>query len=131
MKTVKDIALEYSLRIWDKKDLSAIDELMSSQVVIHSLLGDFYGTEAMKNVVEAWLRAFPDLRVQNQHVVAENNLVMIHWKASGSHLGVFKGVPPTGKTVSYAGATLFEIQNDKIAQYWAYLDINHILSQIQ
>lgn len=126
----KKIAETYAHRIWDKKDLGAIDDLFDQQCVIHSSLGDFHGPASMKKVVQAWLEAFPDLTVKNSSIISENDLVMIQWQAHGSHQGKFKGIKQSGKTVSYEGVTLYRIREGKIAEYWAYLDMQHILKQI-
>ncbi|QLH35915.1 MAG: ester cyclase [Parachlamydiaceae bacterium] len=127
----KQIAESYAHRIWDLKDLSAIDDLMHKDIILHSLLGDFKGKESMRNVIQAWYEGFPDLKVENLSILSENDQVVIHWKASGRHQGEFKGIPASGKKVSYAGVTIYRIQEDKISEYWAYLDLAHIFQQIK
>ena len=84
----------------------------------------------MKKIVQSWLTGFPDLVVKNTAIICENDLVVIHWHARGSHQGEFKGIKPTGKTVDYAGATIYRIQEEKIIEYWAYVDMQHLLMQI-
>ncbi len=124
---IKAIAEDYADRIWNKKDLSAIDDYLDKAVVIHSLLGDYHGIEAMKEVVRAWFKAFPDLIVSNIAEIGEKDTIVLHWKAQGTHRGEFKGRAPTGKKVSYAGVTIYRIQKHKIVEYWAYLDMQHLL----
>lgn len=126
----KSVAEEYARRVWDDKDLKAIDDLIHNDAVIHSLLGDFHGPASMKTVVQAWLKGFPDLSVSNDLVICENDLVSIQWRAKGTHLGEFKGKNPTEKTVSYNGATVYRIKDGKIVEYWAYLDMQHLLGQL-
>ena len=126
----KEIAEGYANKIWNEKDINAIDKLVHQDVVIHSLLGDFNGTKAMKEVVQAWLKGFPDLIVKNDLVISENDIVSIQWRAQGTHQGEFKGRQQTGKQVSYSGVTVYRIKYDKIIEYWAYLDTQHLLSQI-
>lgn len=128
---IKEIAEEYAHRIWDEKDLTAIVDLVDPKVVIHSLLGDFHGTEPMREVVVAWQKGFPDLVVKNSAIICEGDLVAIHWYAQGTHRGEFKGINPTGKFVSYSGVTLYRIREGKIKEYWAYLDMQHLLRQIK
>ncbi len=128
--SLKEIAEGYANKIWNEKDINAIDKLVHQDVVIHSLLGDFYGTKAMKEVVQAWLKGFPDLIVENDLVISENDIVSIQWRAQGTHQGEFKGRQQTGKPVSYSGVTVYRIKNGKIIEYWAYLDMQHLLNQI-
>lgn len=127
---IKSIAEDYAERIWNEKDLSAIADHLDESIIIHSLLGDFHGTKAMEEVVKAWLKAFPDLTVHHELVISENDIVNIQWRAKGTHIGEFKGIPPTGRTVSYGGMTVYRIKNRKIVEYWAYLDMQHLLSQM-
>lgn len=127
----KNVAEEYAYRVWGIQDLNAIDELMHSKVIIHSLLGDYEGSGQMKTVVQSWLVAFPDLVVTNKAVISENDRTVIQWNAEGTHLGEFKGIPPTGKRVLYEGVTIYKMDNNKITEYWAYLDMTHLLDQIR
>jgi steroid delta-isomerase-like uncharacterized protein len=128
---INQIATEFANRIWNEKDLNAVDELVDSEVVIHSLLGNFNKQKAMRDVIQTWLNGFPDLRVTNDLVLCENDVVCVQWRAKGTHRGEFKGKKPTGKSVSYSGVTLYRIKNSKIVEYWAYLDMQHLLSQIE
>ena len=129
--SARKIAEDYANTIWNQKEISAIDRLVHKDVLIHSLLGNFRGTQAMKEVVQAWLKGFPDLSVKNELIISENDLVSIQWRAKGTHRGEFKGRKPTGKSVSYGGVTVYRIKNDQIVEYWAYLDMQHLLSQIE
>lgn len=129
--SVRDVAEEYANKIWNQKEISTIDRLVHKDILIHSLLGDFRGTQAMKEVVQAWLKGFPDLLVKNELIISENDLVSIQWSAKGTHKGEFKGRKATGKPVSYYGVTVYRINNGQIIEYWAYLDMQHLLSQIE
>jgi steroid delta-isomerase-like uncharacterized protein len=128
---MKQIAESYTHRIWNEKDLSAIDDLIHKDAVAHSPLGNFHGQEAMKKIARTWLMGFPDLVVKNIATICEGDLVVIQWQAEGSHQGEFKGINPTGKQVSYAGVTIYRIKEGKIVEYWAYTDMQHLLEQLR
>mgnify|MGYP000535288147 CR=1 FL=1 len=127
---VKEIAEKYAHEVWNEKKLSAIDQFIDKDVVIHSLLGDYHGQEAMKDVVRAWLTGLPDMIVTNDAVLVDKDVVTIQWHAKGTHAGIFKGINPTGKKVSYSGVTIYRIKDDKIIEYWAYLDMQTLINQI-
>lgn len=129
--TAKQVAEEYAEKVWNAKDLSVIDRLVQKDVLIHSLLGDFRGSHSMKEVVQAWLKAFPDMVVRNELVITENDLVSIQWNVKATHRGEFKGRQPTGKPISYSGVTVYRVKDGQIVEYWAYLDMQHIFSQIE
>lgn len=127
----KKIAEECTNAVWNLKEIDVIDRFIHPDILIHSLLGDFRGVQAMKKVVQSWLKGFPDLYVSNDIVISENDLVSIQWDAKGTHKGEFKGRTPTEKPVSYNGVTIYRITNGQIVEYWAYLDMQHLLSQIE
>ncbi|CCB85070.1 MULTISPECIES: ester cyclase [Parachlamydia] len=127
---LKLIGEEFQERIWNKKDLSAIDDLLHPDAIIHSLLGNFQGRELMKNVVKTWLKAFPNLSVKNIFVVCERDVVVTNWRCSANHQGEFKNKKPTGRPISFSGVSMYRIKNDKIIEYWSYFDVQHILNQI-
>ncbi len=127
----KEIAEEYAHQVWNDKEICAVDRFVHQDAVIHSLLGDYHGTKAMKKVIQAWLKGFPDLRVDNDVIISENDLVSIQWRAKGTHSGEFKDRKPTGKPVTYSGVTVYRIKDGQIVEYWAYLDMQHLLSQLE
>jgi steroid delta-isomerase-like uncharacterized protein len=131
LSSPKEIANAYTHTVWNAKNIDIIDQYVHQDVLIHSLLGDFRGTKAMKQVVQTWLNGFHDLHVYHELIIAENDLVSIQWRAKGTHQGEFKGRKATGKSVSYRGVTVYRIKNDKITEYWAYIDMQHLLSQIE
>ncbi len=130
LEIVKRVATEYAEKVWDEQDLSVIDRLLHPQIVIHSPLGDSRGPEAMRRVVQTWLTAFPDLVVTNAAIIAESDTVVIRFTATGTHRGDFRGRKPTGRQVAYSGVSIYRINAGQIIEYWAFLDLQQLLSQI-
>ncbi len=126
----KRVAVAFTHRLWNEKQLKAIDDFLHPNCVIHNLFGDFHGTEYMKKVVPIWLSGFPDLVIENNAVICEGDLVAIHWEANGPHQGEFRGIKPTGKMISYSGVSLYRIGDGKISECWNYFDMQQLLNQI-
>ena len=54
-------------------------------------------------------RAFPDIRIRIDALIAEGDWVAVHGTVEGTHLGEWRGIPPTGKHATWtvtAGPTL-------------------------
>lgn len=127
----KQIIETFSRRLWDDKDLTAIDEFMVDDAVIHSPLNTTTGTITMKEVVQKWLTAFPDLMVKSHDIIAEDNKVVWCWEASGTHLGSFFDTSPSHQEVQYSGVTIYTLNNQgKIIEYWALVDMHAIMRQL-
>jgi len=85
--------------------------------------------------VLAWHRdrraAFPDLRYEIIAVVAEDDRVAVRWRAAGTQRGPFGPVPPTGRPVTYEGATFLRFDgDDRIADAWSVNDLFGVLQQL-
>lgn len=128
---IKDAVSNYMNRVWNEKDLTAIDHYVHERAIIHSLLGAFYGVQAMKNVVQVWLNAIPDMQIELTALIAEDNKAAVQWNAKGTHKGYLKGIHPTDKPLSYSGVTIYGFEDNKIIDYWAYVDMDYLLKQIR
>lgn len=121
---------KYAHQLWNEKNLHAIDEFLAEDVIIHSPLGGFKGKSSMREIVNKWLTAFPDLSMENKGVLSDGDDVALHWAAKGTHKGEFRGKKPTGKKVAYSGVTIYRVKDGKIKEYWAYIDMQHLADQL-
>ena len=64
-----------------------------------------------------------------EHIVAENDLVVVFLNGSGTHAGEFRGKPPTNKRVNIRSADLYKIENEKIVEHWDVVDQLNLLHQ--
>jgi len=84
---------------------------------------------------QRFVTAFPDIHFEVLHVLAEGDLVLIHWTASGTHterLATLTGetIPPTRRRATVSGALLIEVRDGKIVRLWGYFDQLSILAQL-
>jgi len=69
---------------------------------------------------EGWRQAFPDLEVRVLRMVAENDLVAVHFTARGTNSGSGNGLPATGVSVEAGGMTIFRLVDGQIVEEWSY-----------
>ena len=74
--------------------------------------------------------AFPDLDRRLEDLVAEDDKVVARWTATGTHLGDFNGIPPSGMRASSSGITIFRIAGGRIVEEWAESDMLGLLTQV-
>ena len=78
--------------------------------------------EAHKNWQRGERAAFPDKVFTIEHVIAEDDKVMLHWIVRGTHLGEIRTpagtVQPTGKTVSITGMAIYQVTDGRIIEEW-------------
>ena len=126
-----EIIKKYSQRLWGDQDLKAIDDFFVEDAVIHSPLNTTTGTITMREVIEKWLRAFPDLAVKWEDFIEEGHKVVSRWTATGTHMSSFFETSPSHQEVSYSGVTIYTLNNDgKVIEYWALVDMHAIMAQL-
>jgi predicted ester cyclase len=87
------------------------------------------GGEGFKQFLSALFKAFPDMQTKIEHIVAENDLVVVFLNGSGTHSGEFRGKPPTNKRVNIRSADLYRIKDEKIVEHWDVVDQLNLLHQ--
>ena len=75
-------------------------------------------------------QAFPDLEVETVVLVAEGHRVAGHFRGRGTHLGLYAGVPPTGRECALSWTGVYEIEADRIAAAWVTWDHLALLEQL-
>lgn len=121
---------QYHHQVWNQKKTERVFDLFHPDAVIHSALGKKQGPEAMHSIVNTWLQAFPDLKVVPVHTLEEGSTVIAHWESHGTHQGIFRGIEPSERHVSYGGVTIFQFMGNKVAEYWSYVDMQTLMAQL-
>ena len=68
--------------------------------------------------------------VNIEHILAENNYVLVFLNFTVTHTGQYEGLPATNKSVINRSADLYRIENDKIVEHWDVVDRLDLLKQI-
>jgi predicted ester cyclase len=67
--------------------------------------------------------AFPDFRMEIVKVVEERDTVVAHFRCSGTHLGEWLGVPPTGRRFEDVDEIyVFRVEDGKLADAYGVED---------
>jgi len=107
-----------------------IDEVFDPGVKQHTPF-EATGTKVFKEMVVARLyRAFPDLHITIEDLIEEGDKVVEKDTVSGTHLGEYNGLPPTGKSVSYNEIFIMRFANGRIAEIWGVVDIFSQMKQL-
>jgi steroid delta-isomerase-like uncharacterized protein len=75
-------------------------------------------------------KALPDMRVRVNQMVAEGDLVVVYWAASGTNTHEGMGFPATGKKIVVPGMTIFRFKKEKISEEWSVFDMSSALQQM-
>ena len=110
---------------------SAIDDLVAPDAVIRSPVPtDATGAQKLKEIFATLHRAYPDLRVTAEDVIAEGDKVVARNTVTGTHRGEYMGIAPTGKPVTYREIFIFRVADGRIAETWGVVDVLSQLRQL-
>ena len=108
--------------LWNEGDLRVAEELIAPDHIHHVGGHELLGPDGVKGAV-TWLRtAFPDLRFEIDDMISDGDRAALRWTASGTHLGPFDDLQPTGRRVEWTGADFFRLRGGRIIEVWAIAD---------
>jgi steroid delta-isomerase-like uncharacterized protein len=117
-------------QVWNRGRTETIDEILSERSVVHGLGPQLRGPAEFKPFHAAYRDAFPDVNIQIEHLVAEGDLVAVHWKATATHKGGGLGFAATNKPVTFGGMALVRVEGNKVVEGWNNFDQLGLLQQI-
>ena len=108
----------------DAGDEVAVRSVVDEGLVSHGALGDVHGPDGFIGIMLRNVRrGFPDARVELVALVEEGDMLSFRLDGSGTHLGPFLGVSPTGKTVRIRGIHHARLHDGRIIEHWQGPDI--------
>lgn len=117
----KLIARQLMEALWNDMNFDFVDALVPEDYDGHSST-EFHGPDGAKEFVRHFRVAFPDLNFTVLDQIAEGNQVATRWMMSGTHRDAFQGMPPTGKSMTMHGITIFRIVDGQVLDGWTSED---------
>ena len=117
--------------VWNKGDLEAADQVFAAEYVRHDLRpgNALPGPEGQKRIAGDFRSAFPDLHMNVDLMIAENDLVMARWTTVGTNTNAWGSVPATGKHIRFSGVNIFRIADGKVVEIWNHRDDLGVMQQ--
>jgi predicted SnoaL-like aldol condensation-catalyzing enzyme len=110
--------------IWNRGDLALADALFAPSYVNHGgLIPDLvYGPEAIKSGVTLYRTAFPTFHITVETLVAEGEMVELHWSARRTPCAASAGDARDGPEGTLRGTTRSRLAGGQIAESWTTWD---------
>jgi steroid delta-isomerase-like uncharacterized protein len=112
-------------------NLGAVDTYLAEDFVNHDPpFGVSADREGMRQAGAMMRAGFPDWHSERHQLVAEADIVVERFTASGTQKGEVMGVAPTGRTISLPGINIFRLRDGRIVERWGRLDELGLLRQL-
>ncbi len=121
--TNKAIVRDFIDALFTAGDLGAVDRYLASDFVDHDPpFGGPGGAEGLRGAGALMRQGCPDWHSELHSLVAEDDIVVERFTASGTHQGEMMGVAATGATLVLPGINIFRVRDGKIVERWGRLD---------
>jgi predicted ester cyclase len=118
--------------LFSKWNFAVVDELISPDFIGHEMPpGMPRGPEGIRQFYGAIRAGLPDVRLTVEDIMGEGDKVVVRWRARATHRGDFRGIPPTGKPVSFTGNAIYRLSKGKVAERWVEVDLLGLTEQMR
>jgi predicted ester cyclase len=110
---------------WVKGNLAAVEDFMVPNYIEHQVPDvQLASRDSLKQLLATYYKAFPDMKSVLHDSFAQGDRVAFRWSVSGTHLGDWLGIPPTGNHITASGITIYRITGGKAVEGWTSIDIS-------
>lgn len=130
-EVTRDLVKKFISDIWNRGELDLIPHVCSPKIRFNGNTGlDKIGHDGFARMVATIHGALSDYHCEIHSMVVENNKAFCRLRFSGKHTGDLLGYPPTGRVVSWMGATEFTCMNGLILKVWELGDMKTLEEQL-
>lgn len=99
-------------------------DALSGKEKTREMLLPYATDEGLYQHVEMFEKGFPKYRLKAEDIIEQGDKVVVRARISGTHLGEFNGIPPTGRSIDLPFMIIYRFEGGKIAEHW--LEANHL-----
>jgi len=130
----KQLLRRWFEEVWNNGRAEAIDEMFAENGIAHGLSDDpsspITGPSGYRPFYATFRRAFPNIMVVIDDMIAEGDKVAARCSVRAKHEGEFMGRAATQAPVQFTGITIVRIDKGKIVEAWNNFDFMTMYKQV-
>jgi steroid delta-isomerase-like uncharacterized protein len=128
----KTLVRRFYDEVWNLGNTGFAHEVFADDYVRHDLRPTeaLPGPAGQKKIADDFRAAFPDLEVAVDLIVGEEDFVVGRWTASGTQLGPWGALEPTGRRATFSAVNIFRFEDGKVAEIWNHRDDLGLMEQV-
>ena len=132
MSREQNVATQQSMgEIINAHAFDRLGEVFAADVVDHDPAPDQGpGVDGFVGFFTTMATAFPDLAVEVDTLLADDEQVAMAYRISGTHDGDFQGIAPTGNPIEVRGVQIAKFRDGKIVERWGSSDELGLMGQL-
>lgn len=113
----------------NRGDVDAFAEKLADDFVEHEAIPGVPPTKQGVALLFAQMRsAFSGFHMHVDAVAADGDLVILRGTMTGTHIGEFMGIPPSGKEVRIPFCDWTRVRNGKAVEHWGVTDASGLMA---
>ena len=131
-KELKKEAMSRFVKFINTADSQLAKELISPEAVFHvpGRAEPMRGPEGYLAIIGMMRSGFPDVQWALDELILDEDKVAARFTMTGTHHGVFFGVPPTGKPIRVKAINIYHFLNAQIIEEYGQPDLLDLMQQI-
>ena len=131
-KETKTLVRRFYDEVWNLGNSDFAYEVFAEDYIRHDLRPTeaLPGPAGQKKIADDFRAAFPDLKVAVDLLVGEEDFVVGRWTASGTQLGPWGALEPTGRRATFSAVNIFRFEDGKVAEIWNHRDDLGLMEQV-
>jgi steroid delta-isomerase-like uncharacterized protein len=127
----KTLVARFLDEVYNKGNYDFADVAVAADYVSHNELSiEVLGPEGIKKAAATQRTAFPDLVTSIDDLIAEGDRVVVRGHDTGTHQGLFMGIPPSGNRFTITWIDIFRIEDGKLAEAWLETNVESFKKQL-
>ncbi len=120
--------------LFNQGELSVADDILAADVEYTGPKSlspqDVSGPADIKEYVEVYQTAFPDLWYTIEDVAVADGAVRVRWSVTGTHRSELFGIEPTGEAFTVDGINEFVLEDGLITEVYAQWDTLKMVQEL-
>jgi predicted ester cyclase len=132
-----DIVERFFSEVWNHRQFAVLDEIVDAACITHQIRSASgpittaaRGPLALRQHIESWLAAFPDIQVMIDLRCVAGEQVVSWVTMRGIHSGSWQGVPPSGREVTIRTVAQHRIEGGRIVEDWVIVETLGFFQQL-
>jgi predicted ester cyclase len=117
-------------KVFSQGDYSVIDELVAPDYVEHQNGSQGTGPAAVRRTASGLRASFPDLHLEIQDAIADDDTVWVRVRGRGTDTGGVAGRPPSGRHIEVDVVDIVRFRDGLMSEHWGVADRLGMLQQV-
>ena len=127
----RDVVKKYH-EVWSKGNIADLDSILTPDFVCHFITDiEWKGIDGATQSITSHRKSFPDWNEEIVDMISEGDKVVTRYKSTGTQMGAFNGLDPTGKKVTIYETSIYRVSNGKIVEQWGFPDALSLDNQLR